>query len=315
MAEFPVLQWWPRDFIVDTRGLSLEQRGAYRELLDFMWLQASCSLPDDDAHLARLLSITELRWTSRIRPAIAPFFVIKDGVWTNRRLAKERAKCIEKVEKNRESGSLGGRAKARNLRETRLANASETLQRKPSQPEPEPDSDSESRTDSSLKHESQNQTPKPEPSCSADAERRVAKPGLDRGFEVWWQCWDIPGTKRSKAKARAEYAKARRAGTGHADLCRAVAEYMTWCRIRGDPPDKIKHPTTWLRGGCWEDELPEPIPPYRRRQDDGGWGEAIRTVLGSTRAENGVDQPPDDELADDDDFRQGPQVVRLSRRS
>lgn len=101
MARFPALQWFPRDWIADTRHLTLEQRGAHHDLLMFAWCRPKPELPDDDADLARFLGITVGRWR-KIRPAIESLWQVADGVWTHKRLTAEHAKAAEKSSKNSE---------------------------------------------------------------------------------------------------------------------------------------------------------------------------------------------------------------------
>ena len=43
-------------------------------------------------------------------------------------------------------------------------------------------------------------------------------------------------------------------------LMAGVARYAAYTARRGDP-NFIKHPSTWLNQGCWDDEYPTPEPP------------------------------------------------------
>ncbi len=114
------MQWAPEAHITDTRKLTLEQQGAYRLLLDYLWLERGW-LQDNDEQIARLLAVTVGRWR-KIKPAIATYFIYERGKFTQKRLLIDYAKAVEKVEKNRKNGSLGGTNRMKNLNSL-IANA------------------------------------------------------------------------------------------------------------------------------------------------------------------------------------------------
>ena len=93
MAEFPALMIWTDAYFGDTNHLDTEEHGAYLLLLMTAWRVADCSLPDDDARLARMCRCTKKRWVEKLRPVVAPFFVIEDGRWTQKRLTKQKKHC------------------------------------------------------------------------------------------------------------------------------------------------------------------------------------------------------------------------------
>jgi len=95
--------WMPLyigDWDGDTGHLDCEQDGAYGRLVRHYWRNGP--LLDDDASLARIVRMQTSRWR-KIRPVIAPFFVIKDGRWTHKRvdaeLIKWAAKKVKAVER------------------------------------------------------------------------------------------------------------------------------------------------------------------------------------------------------------------------
>ena len=73
MAELPQMPWFPRDYQADTRHLTLEEHGAYRTLLDLLWIGNCTGLPSDDKRVARMLGITPREW-KKIKPELFPFF-------------------------------------------------------------------------------------------------------------------------------------------------------------------------------------------------------------------------------------------------
>jgi hypothetical protein len=85
---------------------------------------------------------------------------------------------------------------------------------------------------------------------SSTHDDRVSKNGDGSGFDEWWVVYP---RHEAKAKARAAFSKA--AKTIPVEVLIAGA-----ARYRADPnrdPAYTKHPTSWLNGGCWEDE---PLP-------------------------------------------------------
>ena len=91
--------WMPLfigDYIADTRRLTLEQHGAYLMLIMDYWRNGPP--PDDDATLARILSIDVTHW-KRIRNAVSPFFQIDGGLWRHRRIDEEYVKAKDKPAK------------------------------------------------------------------------------------------------------------------------------------------------------------------------------------------------------------------------
>lgn len=79
---------------------------------------------------------------------------------------------------------------------------------------------------------------------------------------------EYPRRIAKKAAMRA-LEKVKREGVLWLKLIAAVRLYAQHCAARGEP-EYIKHPATWLNGGCWEDEL---TPPKRRSPTftDIGW--------------------------------------------
>ncbi|HEY3445811.1 MAG TPA: DUF1376 domain-containing protein [Myxococcales bacterium] len=97
MAKSPYLCWFPSDFIAATRHLTLLERGAYRELMDHMWLladrQGSPSLPDDPNVISQLLGIQRREWEA-IRAALVDHplggvLTAEDGRLAQRRLTAD----------------------------------------------------------------------------------------------------------------------------------------------------------------------------------------------------------------------------------
>lgn len=100
MRSAPAIPLFGDAYMADTRHLSLEEHGAYLQLLMIAWRTENCCLPDDDARLARMIGVTAPKW-KKLKPVVMAFWTLEAGAWTQRRLSKERAFVEEKRGKNR----------------------------------------------------------------------------------------------------------------------------------------------------------------------------------------------------------------------
>lgn len=73
MAEFPCLPFYTDAYLADTRHLTAAQHGAYLLLLMTAWRTHDCSLPNDDAYLARCSSMDARTWAKN-KDTILAFF-------------------------------------------------------------------------------------------------------------------------------------------------------------------------------------------------------------------------------------------------
>lgn len=104
--------WMPLyigDWDGDTGHLDCEQDGAYGRLIRWYWRNGP--LPDDDLALSRVIRMPIARWR-KVRPVIAAFFRISDGVWRHKRADEERERWADKRRRFIERASAGGKAKA-----------------------------------------------------------------------------------------------------------------------------------------------------------------------------------------------------------
>jgi len=61
----PHYAYYPADFRRDTRHLTREQRDAFRELMDEMWITGQrrlASIPDDDTYLSAVVGVSAAKW-------------------------------------------------------------------------------------------------------------------------------------------------------------------------------------------------------------------------------------------------------------
>lgn len=116
-------------YLADTTHLSTAQHGAYLLILMAMW-QHGGALADDERILAGFAKLSIDRWR-KIGPPIRTLMkAVVNGKLSQNRLSIELGKVVERVEKNRASGSTGGIAKSLKNKDPTLATASLSLERK-----------------------------------------------------------------------------------------------------------------------------------------------------------------------------------------
>src|SRR3990167_6768440 len=107
-GKIPAFQFYPKDFLVDTDHLTLEEIGAYVRLLCYAWIGvAGCrpgTIPSSKGTLSKLARVDHVEW-DKIAPAVMSFFDEKGDTFVHRRIMKD----IEKYTKYREMASKHGK--------------------------------------------------------------------------------------------------------------------------------------------------------------------------------------------------------------
>lgn len=138
MSSRPWYQFFPADYLADTRLLTLEEHGAYRLLLDALWMHGP--IDDSDVTRARLMSVS-VRKSRVIWPRLVPFFELENGTFDHKKIAKQRTQASEIIEKKRAAAESRWRSK-RNADAYAPANADATNARSArARPDPQPHKD------------------------------------------------------------------------------------------------------------------------------------------------------------------------------
>ena len=124
------------DYLRDTGHLSPAEHGAYLMLIAHQWTTAK-PLPDDDAMLARIAKMTAREWRAAKR-VIEPFFQVKNGEWSHKRVAADLIKAKEAYDRRSNAGSKGGATTQARLKQW-SSNATSPDQAYP-KPKPKPNS-------------------------------------------------------------------------------------------------------------------------------------------------------------------------------
>lgn len=106
MSKMPMQPWFPDAHIADTANLTLEEQGAYRLLMDHMWIKGG-SIRDNDKEVARLLRISVKRW-QKIKSKLVDYLFIDLGIISQKRVQRDYKRACEISKKNAENGKVGG---------------------------------------------------------------------------------------------------------------------------------------------------------------------------------------------------------------
>lgn len=111
LAYFP---FYTKDYVADTKHLTLAEHGAYLSLMILCWHSPGCQIPADDKWIRRKLGVSELDYDNFIKPIILEFFAVSDDKKhiINRRLLQEfRIACAKY-----DAQSKGGRVTQEKLK-------------------------------------------------------------------------------------------------------------------------------------------------------------------------------------------------------
>jgi uncharacterized protein YdaU (DUF1376 family) len=216
MSQAPSMPMFWDAYIADTTHLTTEEHGAYLLLLAAMW-RRNGAVPDDDKDIARIVGLTKAKWV-KVKARLEKFLVIENGEITQKNLQKIWKNTQEKIQKNRENGSKGGRPKS--LKNNDIEKANGSVSENPNKTIPEPE---------------------PEPIVS-----------IGRFDEFWNSYPHRDGVKRKRKDAESKYRAAVKRGVSEQTIIDAAKRSRDDKRvIEGFARD----PTTWLNQRGWEDEV------------------------------------------------------------
>jgi uncharacterized protein YdaU (DUF1376 family) len=109
------LPWYkrnPKDMLSATRQLTLEERAAFNDILDLLYLHDR-PLADNPRFLSSFIGVSVRKW-SALRQALldAGKLIEHDGYLTNERFERERGHKAEWLESQQSWGQLGGKKRA-----------------------------------------------------------------------------------------------------------------------------------------------------------------------------------------------------------
>lgn len=100
---------WIGAYLADTQHLTRDEHGAYLLLLMAYW-RAGAPLPDDDKRLSAIAKASPKEWKT-LRPTMAEFFVVADGVWAHKRVDSELGISFERKVKAQKKAQKGAQVR------------------------------------------------------------------------------------------------------------------------------------------------------------------------------------------------------------
>jgi uncharacterized protein YdaU (DUF1376 family) len=250
MNGLPYYKAYPRDFIEGTIGMPFEMKGAYRLLLDLIYMQGG-NLQDDPRYISGLLGCSVRAWNGYRKSLIElGKITAENGIISNFRADKEL--IILRTLQDKQRQNAAGSRKNNNLDEA-------TASPKPSHTEPEPEPYKKEQKVLVLQSPDIEQ-PKPDP--------------VAEGFkEFWEQIWPRHERKVAKADCLKVYTAACNGSHPKAEkidpatLNRAARAYIASIRDM----QYLKQPFYWLKQPGWEPFLnaaSDQITPEQQRYRD-----------------------------------------------
>jgi uncharacterized protein YdaU (DUF1376 family) len=100
---------WIGAYLGDTMRLTTIQHGAYLLLLMAYWRDRA-PLPDDDDELRSITKASKEEW-KKMRPVLAKFFRVDNGVWWHKRIERELEHASERNAKAKSKAKAGAQAR------------------------------------------------------------------------------------------------------------------------------------------------------------------------------------------------------------
>ena len=191
MSDAPFMPMWWDAYLADTTHLTTEEHGAYLLLIGAMWRRGGF-VPDDDSDNARIVGLSKPKWI-RVKARLLPLLIVKNGEISQKKVKKTYEKAVQKIEKNRKNGSLGGRAKSRKNNQLPVANATNSLGENTSVrgniPEPEPEPEGISKDIPEKQHDNSDEGLSNIPACldrrDDDQKKGFAMDELHAAVSAW----------------------------------------------------------------------------------------------------------------------------------
>lgn len=139
--SLPYMPLFVDDYEADTAHLTLIEDGVYSRLLRLCWRSPKCRVPNDMDWIARKIRIGNEAERDALETVISEFFTVKRGYVFSKRLSEEYERIRVTIQKRKEAGKSGGRAKSLKTNKTGSSKAKALLKHPEPDPEPYPDKD------------------------------------------------------------------------------------------------------------------------------------------------------------------------------
>jgi uncharacterized protein YdaU (DUF1376 family) len=227
MAALPYMQFYVADYLADTTHLTAEEHGAYMLLLFSYW-QTGKPLRID--RLATVARIPNERWPS-VAETLSEFFHVTETHWVQFRVEADLESVNSKVVTASNAGKASAKAKA--LKKQQELN------------------DRSTTVEGSLQRNANH--------TDTDTDKnRKEHPVPPEGEDLFSMFWKLYPNKVGKVVAQKAWKKLKITDdlfTLIVDGLRKQVVSTAWTKDNGQ---FVPHPSTWINGKRWEDEVPEP---------------------------------------------------------
>ncbi len=262
--------WYKREphaYLGGVRGLPSKLHAVYSVILDLIY-DGGGECPNDPKWISGWF---EDLGPASVRRSISDLcdigkLAVEGDVLTNNRATIEAKTDRETREKRRVFGAKGGRMSGERRAEKAMAN----------------------NDNSDLGEASASTQNEPEKSTVDKKEERVGKPTL-KNVSDFTAFWAVYPRRLGKKTAASKFSAAVKSGVSPQHLIDAAARYAAHVTKNRIEEKYIKHPTTWLNQGCWDDELK---PENNRRPADDRFSRKIemaRRLDARSEADSGMD--------------------------
>lgn len=224
MAALPYMQFYVADYLADTTHLTAEEHGAYMLLLFSYW-QTGKPLRID--RLATVARIPNDRWAS-VAETLSEFFHVTETHWVQFRVEADLEAVNSKVVTASNAGKASARAKALKKQQElneRSTGVDDPLQRNVNHIDTDTDTDKNTKSSS---------------------------PAADDLFPKFWKLYP---NKKGKAAAEKAWKKLKVTDDLFNLIAQGLAKQCSSQSWTKDGGQFIPHPSTWLNGKRWEDEV------------------------------------------------------------
>ncbi len=256
---FPYFKFYPSDWLVGTRGMTLEERGAYIDMICMQMMEQG-NVRDDERLIAHQMHVSTRKWRS-VRGKLIEHgkISIQDGFVVQERCLKELDLLLTQRQVASESAANRERTKRENLEKSNEINAPDTTK------VPLRARDSDIR-ESEVRKEDSSPSEIPAPAGAAPAEGEPKKPNLvdvvieleakrveeERGFEDFWKLYPL---KKGKGAALKIWKRMKLDVRRKAYVALKAQLPSLRAKKHDSRGNYCPHPATWLNQGRWDDEV------------------------------------------------------------
>lgn len=245
MTTHPFMPLYVDDYEAATAHLSAAEDGVYSRLLRLCWRTPGCSLPNDDAWIARKIRLSAAEFAKVAKPVIDEFFSVQRGRLIQKRLKAEYENISRKKTARVNAGKMGGDAKALKTKKQEPSKATVLPADTRAFPEPEP-------------------KPLEEPPTPLRLEPFAKLIGLSASgafaeiVEAIWLAQPSPGGKRRSARpdVRDALAAAMKRGAVPSEVLRAIRAYYALPASRKDQGQFASGAQVVMAKDRWREYLP-----------------------------------------------------------